>query len=46
MNGQKPVKMNWKNVAEEIAIAINNTEITLELQKAQLKEARAHSRGK
>lgn len=46
MNGQqKPVKKNWKDIAEDIKIAIHNAQINLELMKAQLKEAEVHSRG-
>ena len=45
MNGQAPVKRDWKDIVEEIKVAIHNTEIQLELLKAQLKEAEAHSRG-
>ena len=46
MNGQMPVARNWKDIVEEIKIAIHNSEIQLELLKAQLKEAEAQIRGK
>jgi len=45
MNGQAPQKSSWKDVAENLEIAIHNTQINLELLKAQLKEAEAHARG-
>ena len=46
MNGQKPIKQKWPEIVEDIKIAIHNAEITLELQKAQLKRAVEHARGK
>ena len=46
MNGQTPIRHEWKDIVEELKIAIHNTGISLELQKAQLKEAEAHARGK
>jgi len=45
MNGQAPQKRQWKDIKEEIKIAIHNSSIQLELLKAQLKEAEAHNRG-
>ena len=45
MNGQKPEKREWKDIVEDLKAAIHNTEISLELFKAQLKEAEAHARG-
>jgi len=45
MNGQSPAKREWKDVVEELKTVIHNTEISLELLKAQLKEAEAHARG-
>ena len=45
MNGQAQVKREWKDVVEDLKTAIHNTEISLELLKAQLKEAEAHARG-
>lgn len=46
MNGQgPPVRHEWKELLEEFKIAVHNSEIQLELFKAQLKEAEAHSRG-
>ena len=46
MNGQAPPeKREWKDVAEDLKIAVHNTTINLELFKAQLKEAEAHCRG-
>ena len=45
MNGEKPEKQNWKDIVEQIEIKIHNTQISLELMKAQLKEAQAHARG-
>lgn len=44
-NGQKLVKREWKDIVEEIKISIHNAQISLELMKAQLKEAEAHARG-
>jgi len=46
MNGQMPAAREWKDIVEEIKIAIHNSEIQLELLKAQLKEAEIHTRGK
>ena len=46
MNGQQPQKKEWPAVAEELKILIHNSEISLELLRAQLKEALIHSRGK
>jgi len=46
MNGQNPQKKEWPDVVEELKIAIHNTEVSLELMKAQLKRAEEHSRGK
>jgi len=46
MNGQPPQKREWKEITEEIKIAIHNQTIQIELLKAQLKEAEAHARGK
>ena len=45
-NGQKPVKQKWPEIVDEISIAIHNAEIRLELMRAELKEAKAHARGK
>ena len=45
MNGQTPQKREWKDIVEDLKTAIHNTEISLELLKAQLKEAEAHARG-
>ncbi len=45
MNPNLPVKKNWKEIVEELKIAIHNAEIQLELFRAQLKEAKAHARG-
>ena len=45
MNGQAPTRREWKDIAEDLKIAIHNTNIQLELLKAQLKEAEAHTRG-
>ena len=45
MNGQQPQKREWKDIVEDLKTAIHNTEINLELLKAQLKEAEAHARG-
>jgi len=45
MNGQTPQKSEWKDIVENLKVAIHNTEINLELLKAQLKEAEAHARG-
>lgn len=45
MNGQAPTRREWPEITAEIKIAIHNSEIQLELLKAQLKEAEAHSRG-
>jgi len=45
MNGQQPQKREWKDIVEDLKTAIHNTEISLELLKAQLKEAEAHARG-
>ncbi|HUX62092.1 MAG TPA: hypothetical protein VMV32_12330 [Ignavibacteriaceae bacterium] len=44
MNGQTPIKKEWKEVAEEVEITIHNLKITLNLLEAQLKEARTHTR--
>lgn len=44
MNGQASMKREWKEILEEIKIALHNTEIQLELLKAQLKEAEIHNR--
>jgi len=45
MNGQTQQKREWKDIVEDLKTAIHNTEISLELLKAQLKEAEAHARG-
>ena len=45
MNGQVPAKREWKDIVEDLKTAIHNTNIQLELLKAQLKEAEAHARG-
>ena len=45
MNGQAQQKREWKDIVEDLKTAIHNTEISLELLKAQLKEAEAHARG-
>lgn len=45
MNGQAPVRREWPELVAELKIAIHNSEIQLELLKAQLKEAEAHARG-
>jgi hypothetical protein len=45
MNGQMPVKREWKDIVEEIKTAIHNSQIQLELLKAQLHEAEVHTRG-
>ena len=45
MNGQTPQRSEWKDIVENLKTAIHNTEISLELLKAQLKEAEAHARG-
>lgn len=46
MNGQgPPIRREWKELCEELKIAVHNSEIQLELLKAQLKEAEAHARG-
>ena len=45
MNGQTTQKREWKDIVEDLKTAIHNTEISLELLKAQLKEAEAHARG-
>ena len=45
MNGQTQQKREWKDIVEDLKTAIHNTEISLELFKAQLKEAEAHARG-
>jgi len=39
MNGHTPIKKTWKEVTEELKTAIHNTEVSLELLKAQLKRA-------
>lgn len=44
-NGQQPVKQTWPEIVEGLKIAIHNSSISLELMKAQLKEAEAHARG-
>ena len=46
MNGQAPVRREWPEIVEEIKISIHNRSIQLELDKAALKEAEAHARGK
>jgi len=46
MNGQMPDQKEWPQIVDELKIAIHNTTISLELLKAQLKEAEAHARGK
>jgi len=46
MNGQMPTEKKWPEIVEEFNILIHNSEIHLELLKAQLKEAIAHIRGK
>jgi len=45
MNGQTQQKREWKDIVEDLKTVIHNTEISLELLKAQLKEAEAHARG-
>jgi len=45
VNSQLPVRRQWKDIEDELRAAIHNTEIQLELLKAQLKEAQAHIRG-
>ncbi len=44
MNGHTPIKKTWKEVAEELKTAIHNTEVSLELLKAQLKRAMEKAR--
>ena len=46
MNGAPPQKKEWPEIVAELQIAIHNAEISLELMRAQLKEAQAHARGK
>ena len=46
MNGQMPQRREWPEIVEELKIAIHNTTISMEMLKAQLKEAEAHARGK
>jgi len=46
MNGQIPMRKEWPDIAEDLKIAIHNTEVSLELLRAQLKRAEEHSRGK
>ena len=46
MNGQPVERLEWKDIVEECKVKIHNAEIILELNKAQLKEAEAHARGK
>jgi len=46
MNGQGPQKKEWPEIVEELKILLHNSEINLELMRAQLKEAQAHARGK
>jgi len=44
MNGQKPIRKEWKEVVEDLKVAIHNTEVQLELMRAQLKRAMEKSR--
>jgi len=46
MNGQAPQRKEWPDVVEDLKVAIHNTEVSLELLKAQLKRAEEHARGK
>ena len=46
MNGQMPQRKEWPEIVDELKIAIHNTEISLELLKAQLKRSEEHARGK
>ena len=47
MIGQPPAEMkDWKDVVEDLKIAIHNTKINLALFEAQFLEALKHSRGK
>jgi len=46
MNGQTPRPKNWKEWEAYLKEAVKESEIQLELLKAQLKEALAHTRGK
>jgi len=42
MNGQQPAtKQKWPEIVDEIKISIHNSEISLELRKAQLALAEA-----
>jgi len=46
MNGQMPQRKEWPEIVDELRTAIHNTEISLELLKAQLKRSEEHARGK
>lgn len=43
-NGEPLVRKEWKEIVEDLKIRIHNTEVALQLFKAQLKEAEAHAR--
>lgn len=46
MNEQLPQRREWIQVVEDLKIHVHNTEVQLELLKAQLKRAEEHARGK
>ena len=45
MNPNAPMRKEWPDIVDELKVAIHNTEVSLELLKAQLKRAEEHSRG-
>jgi len=44
MNGQKPQKREWKDIKEELEIALHNLEIQKAMLLVQLTEARKQSK--
>ena len=44
MNGQQPQKREWKDIKEELEVALHNLEIQKAMLNAQLTEARKRSK--